>query len=92
MLITQSTRTDRAAFPCNINLLGASSRARIGVAAFDKGLPLPASRALIRVLFEALRATYLVAGLITVWRVVSVPFDVAVDVLRQIDAEGSRAV
>ncbi len=48
-------------------------------AAFDKGLPqgeshserrppggLPASRALIRALFEALRVTYLVAGLITV--------------------------
>ncbi|WP_295390602.1 tetratricopeptide repeat protein, partial [Thiolapillus sp.] len=42
------------------------NRTRIGVAAFDKGLPLPASRALIRVLFEALRATYLVAGLIFV--------------------------
>ena len=64
VLITQSTRADRAAFPCNINLLGASNRARLSVAAFDKGLPLPASRALIRALFEALRAIYLVAGLI----------------------------
>ncbi len=64
VLITQSTRADRTGFPFNINLLGASNRARLGVAAFDKGLPLPASRALIRPLFEALRATYLVAGLI----------------------------
>ena len=65
VLITLSTRADRAAFRFNIILLGASNRARIGVAAIDKGLPLPASRALIRALFEALRATYLVAGLIT---------------------------
>ncbi|WP_419605938.1 hypothetical protein, partial [Thiolapillus sp.] len=64
VLITQSTSAVRVAFHFIINWLGASNRTRICVAAFDKGLPLPASRALIRVLFEALRATYLVAGLI----------------------------
>ncbi|WP_419600135.1 hypothetical protein [Thiolapillus sp.] len=68
-LITQSTGADRAAFLFIINLLGASNRTRIGVAAFDKGFPLTASRALIRVLFEALRTTYLVAGLIITYTI-----------------------
>jgi len=62
--ITQPSGVDRAAFHFIIKSLGASNRARLCVATFDKGLPLPASRALIRVLFEALRAIYLVAGLI----------------------------
>ncbi len=48
----------------SINWSGASNRTCIGVAAFDKGLPLTASRALIHVLFEALRTTYLAPGLI----------------------------
>ncbi len=85
VLITQSTRADRAAFRFNIILLGASNRARIGVAAFDKGLPLPASRALIRALFEALRATYLVAGLIILFLFQSLA---VADVYKFKDTEG----
>ncbi|HEC05369.1 MAG TPA: hypothetical protein ENJ12_00825, partial [Thiolapillus brandeum] len=63
-LLTRQPNISPSAALFIIYLLGASNRTRIGVAAFDKGLPLPASRALIRALFEALRATYLVAGLI----------------------------
>jgi hypothetical protein len=48
-----------------INLLGASSQPLLGVAALDKGQPLPASHALIKGRLEALNAIYWVAGLIT---------------------------